>query len=167
MSRQKQNLLWLLIICCSTCQITSEKLIIQVESTDECFWNESNSPYPDIKWKCLTAHEPIGQTVRLNISSLGQCRSYSFNITKQAEQYELRMNDLVEGIKLWLFTNDNCLSAVLNSSEIETCQAQGGIMSISNINLQTGCQNIGPVDPEEKCRNAQYNNDICSECFSY
>ncbi|RXN05603.1 adhesion G- coupled receptor G2-like protein [Labeo rohita] len=37
----------------------SEKLIIQVESTDECFWNESNSPYPDIKWKCLTAHEPI------------------------------------------------------------------------------------------------------------
>ncbi|XP_059376927.1 uncharacterized protein LOC132113113 [Carassius carassius] len=157
MSGQKQNLLWLMIICCVLRQITcSDELIIQVNSSDECFWNQSNSTIPDIKWTCLTAHEPTG-TVKLNISTLGQCRSYSLSI-KQDKNYEIIMNEMIQGIKLWILPNGSNYS-VQNSSGIKTCQAQDGIMSIS---ARIGCQNIEAVDPEEKCTNALYNNDICS-----
>ncbi|XP_026142495.1 adhesion G-protein coupled receptor G5-like isoform X2 [Carassius auratus] len=47
---QKQNLLWLMIICCATCQISSEN------STDECFWNSSNSTVPVITWTCQSGN---------------------------------------------------------------------------------------------------------------
>uniref|UniRef100_A0A9J7Y2X9 Adhesion G-protein coupled receptor G2-like n=1 Tax=Cyprinus carpio carpio TaxID=630221 RepID=A0A9J7Y2X9_CYPCA len=159
MSQQKQNFLCLMIIFCASCQLTcSEKLLIQVNSTDQCFWNSSNSTVPDIKWTCLTAHEPTG-IFTLNTSSLGQCRSYSFNI-KQKNNYEIRMNEMIQGIKLWLLPNgSNYLFSFQNSSAIKACQAQGGIMSIS---VRIGCENIDPVDPEEKCKNAQYNSDLCS-----
>ncbi len=42
----------------------------------------------------------------------GQCRSYSFIITKQREHYEIRMNETTEGIKLWFLLNDDCVPSV-------------------------------------------------------
>ncbi|XP_050959306.1 adhesion G-protein coupled receptor G1-like [Labeo rohita] len=157
MSQQKQNLLWLMIICCASRQITaSKKLIIQVNSTDQCFWNKSSSPYPDIKFTCLTDKEGI---VKLNISSLGQCRSLSLNITKQGENYEIRMNETIQGIKLWLLRNDHCLL-----SEMSTSLANVGIVCNSTINPKTECQNISTVDPEVECRNAvNADKDKCSK----
>ncbi|XP_026142486.1 adhesion G-protein coupled receptor G1-like [Carassius auratus] len=159
MSGQKQNLLWLMIISCVLRQITcSDELIIQVNSSDQCFWNQSNSTIPDIKCTCLTADKRTG-TVQLNISTLGECRSYNLSI-RQDKDYEIRMNEMIQGIKLWILPNgSNYQVSVQNSSVIKACQAQDGILSISS---RIGCQNIEPVDPEEKCANALYNNDICS-----
>ncbi|XP_026142491.1 adhesion G-protein coupled receptor G1-like [Carassius auratus] len=159
MSGQKQNLLWLMIICCALCQIStdsSKNLIIQVNTSDHCFLNSISSPYPDI---CLTARESTA-IFTINISSFGQCRSYSFNITKQGQDYEFRMNETVEGIKL---TKDNCLSSRLHSEGGVNCQPGGSIISITRINQQTVCQNIDPVDPREKCSNALFDKKTCKE----
>lgn len=39
----------------------------------------------------------------------GQCKTYSFNITNNGDQWEVRMNETFAGIKLWIFPNDDCL----------------------------------------------------------
>ncbi len=47
----------------------------------------------------------------------GECRSYSFNITKQGGNYEIRMNETVGGIKLWFLPDGaDCLLSVLYSA---------------------------------------------------
>ncbi|XP_058604246.1 adhesion G-protein coupled receptor G5-like isoform X1 [Onychostoma macrolepis] len=180
-SRQKQNLLWLMIICCASCQITgSENQIqikVQVNSTDHCFWNQSISPYSALSYDNLENCHIMNVT--LNISSQGQCRSYSFTITKQGEDYEIRMNETIEGIKLCLLVNDDCLpsaqqevvpvfmsleeqirrgSSSHENDNIFNCPLVGS--SISAINyMEESC--FATVVPEEKCTNAD--DDICNE----
>ncbi|ROI68625.1 Adhesion G-protein coupled receptor G4 [Anabarilius grahami] len=71
----------------------------------------------------------------------GQCETYSFNMTNNGNQCEVRMNETFAGIKLWIFPNDNCpIPFVPNPSDC-----------------------FPPVDPEERCRNAAYDNHTCRE----
>ncbi|XP_050959086.1 adhesion G-protein coupled receptor G4-like [Labeo rohita] len=120
MSQQKQNLLWLTIICCTLCQITcSEKLIIGVDLTDLCFSDTSSS------------------------RNSGQCRSYNFSITQHDGKFEVRVNEMVEGIKLLFWQSDYCQSP----DPLET----------------EGVWNLPHVDLGETCTNATYGYDTCSE----
>ncbi|XP_026142490.1 adhesion G-protein coupled receptor G2-like [Carassius auratus] len=125
MSGQKQNLLWLMIICCAACQITcSENLIqIKVNLTDQCFWNQSSSPYSDIIQTPLSYDLERCHTmnVTLNISSRGRCRSYNFTIAKQKENYEIRMNEEIKDIQLRFLRNDDCLPSAPEEAKTQTC----------------------------------------------
>ncbi|XP_026142498.1 uncharacterized protein LOC113117792 isoform X1 [Carassius auratus] len=142
---------------------SSDNLIIQVNSSDHCFWNRSSSTAPDIKWTCLSDDE---ETITLNISSLdsGQCRSYSFSIKKDHGNYEIRMNETVEAITLWLVPN-RCIKNTTTYHQSSCINSSSGIFSdvyLSNDNpiTYTGC---GYSKSEEKCTNLVYNQDICRE----
>lgn len=50
----------------------------------------------------------------------GQCKTYSFNITNNRDQCEVRMNETFAGIKLWIFPNDDCL-APFESNQLGAC----------------------------------------------
>ncbi|XDV43809.1 hypothetical protein PO909_012213 [Leuciscus waleckii] len=238
MSRQKQNLLWLMTVCCASCQITSSqdsKIQVCVTSTNPAVNTTSQS----------TGEKHQGDFhiyVTLNISLVsGQCKSYNFSIAKHEGEFEVRMNETFKGIKLWLLPKENCTQSLLNFTgacrpEIDTVlvltspnpavdltsagflymnvtlniSSQGQWKSYNysitkqerkckvemkefegirlcilpddclqstlnvadifeNVNCQTGsttghsgCQSISPVDPEESCRYAKYDNDACS-----
>ncbi|KAL1257362.1 hypothetical protein QQF64_010606 [Cirrhinus molitorella] len=140
MSRQKQNFLWLMIVCCVTCQITCSKIMIIGDTlTNTCFWSCNRSICPAINVTCPPTHEIlIGDfcimNVNQNTSILGHCKSstgetYSFKITNDGGKYEVRMNETVNNISMWFFPNESkCLpSEVLNStgstsSHTEACQ---------------------------------------------
>ncbi|XP_048048072.1 adhesion G-protein coupled receptor G2-like isoform X2 [Megalobrama amblycephala] len=167
MSQQKQNFLWLMIVCCASHQITcSKKLKIQANSTDTCFWKTSiSTTYPAINWECLSDYgildENSHMNVTLNISSQGQCKTYSFNITNNGNQCEVRMNETFAGIKLWIFPNVNCLAPFGWNEMGMICHEIG---SSSN---DQGCWRTPSVDPEERCRNALYDNNTCRERSTY
>ncbi|KAK2879226.1 hypothetical protein Q8A67_020017 [Cirrhinus molitorella] len=103
MSRQKQNFLWLMIVCCVTCQITCSKIMIIGDTlTNTCFWSCNRSICPAINVTCPPTHEIlIGDfcimNVNQNTSILGHCKSstgetYSFKITNDGGKYENTTN---------------------------------------------------------------------------
>ncbi|KAF4101825.1 adhesion G-protein coupled receptor G1-like [Onychostoma macrolepis] len=133
---KKQNLLWLMIVCCATCQITCSKkiMIIGETLTYANFRSFNRSTCPAINVTCSPEYEIlIGDfcivNVKQNTSSLGQCESYHFNITNNGGKYEVRMNAMAENITMLFLPNGSqCLpSNVLNSTgstsnHIGTCQ---------------------------------------------
>ncbi|XDV43815.1 hypothetical protein PO909_012218 [Leuciscus waleckii] len=131
MSRQKQNLLWLMIVCCASCQITSSKIMIIGENLTDAYANRSTCTA--INLVCPSACEMlIGDfcimTVKTNTSSLGYCEKYRFNITNNLGIYKVRMNETVKDIKMWFLPDESkCLpSAVLNLTDhTVTCQTNG------------------------------------------
>ncbi|KAF4101831.1 hypothetical protein G5714_016631 [Onychostoma macrolepis] len=143
MSRQKLILLWLMIICCAMRETTcSEKLIIQVSSTDQCFWNSSSSTVP------------------------GQCRSYSFSIIKHGAEYNIRMNETAEGIKLCFLRNGHTVSCQIQQISCNTTGSNHLDFSLCKClilpDILAGCSQTPHLDLKKSCANATYNNsNIC------
>ncbi|XP_048048069.1 adhesion G-protein coupled receptor G4-like isoform X2 [Megalobrama amblycephala] len=193
MSRQKQNLLWLMIVCCASHQITCsdepQMLKIEVNLTDKCFWNTSTPEDQEYLSSYCTLEKNSHMNVTLNISSQGQCETYSFNITNNGDQCEVRMNETFAGIKLWIFPKDNCLTTFESNPSGMICRQIGS--SSSDQEPEEDSESDGeptehesepeedsesdgeptehesdcfpPVDPEERCRNAIYDNHTCRE----
>ncbi|XP_051724443.1 adhesion G-protein coupled receptor G6-like isoform X19 [Ctenopharyngodon idella] len=177
MSRQKQNLLWLMIACCASSQITCLKIMIIGDNLTYL----NSSTCAAVNTTCRQAVETlIGNfcimNVKPNTSSQGQCKTsnkmYFFNITDNWEKYEVRMNETVKDIKMWFLKNESeyLPSSFLNSTDhFVTCQTNNTPTTdpITNSckanNLSPlGCLKILSVDPEKRCTNATYDNDICS-----
>uniref|UniRef100_A0A9J7XTM4 Adhesion G-protein coupled receptor G2-like n=1 Tax=Cyprinus carpio carpio TaxID=630221 RepID=A0A9J7XTM4_CYPCA len=175
MSRQKQNLLWLMIICCAPCRIRTAssnnvKVNIQVNSTDQCFWNTSSSTVPAINLTCLSYGDNHNQNVdimnvKLNISShvSGQCTTYSFNITKQGNNYEVTMNETVEEIKIYFMPDEcECFPDLITVGHPENCQTKLDDL-FKLICLHKDCTGICAVDLGVTCKNATYKPSTCKE----
>ncbi|XP_048048076.1 uncharacterized protein LOC125269243 [Megalobrama amblycephala] len=177
MSRQKQNLLWLMIVCCASSQITCSKIMIIGDNLT--YLNRSTCAAVNLT--CPPAAETlIGNfcimNVKQNTTSRGQCKTsdktYFFNITNNWEKYEVRMNEMVKGIKMCFLLNESeCLpSSVLNSTDhfvtntVTTGSLTTSTTTSCNANNQRplGCLKILPVDPGERCTNATYDSDTCS-----
>ncbi|XP_052437394.1 adhesion G-protein coupled receptor G1-like isoform X1 [Carassius gibelio] len=158
------NLLWLIIICCVTSQMTCSKMMI-IRETDinSSSFSSSNTSFTAINMTCSPGYEIlIGNfcivDVQQNTSVLGECNSYRFNITNDGGNYKVRMNDMVKNIIMWFLPNGSrCLpSEVLNSSgstsnNYGTCQTQQSssttTQSISTItNNPSSCPNRSPIN---------------------
>ncbi|KAF4101828.1 adhesion G-protein coupled receptor G2-like isoform X2 [Onychostoma macrolepis] len=158
MSQQKQNLLWLMIICCSMCQITcSKNLKISISLTNQCFLN------PAIPAVALTCQSPNNinnfhiMNVKLSISSQGQCKTYSFKLTVRGQKKEVRMKEMNEDINELFSLNTKCQRLVAPNSAGLTCQNLWG-------NRNGGsCLEIPLVDPGKTCRGATYDDKICKK----
>ncbi|XP_050989316.1 adhesion G-protein coupled receptor G2-like isoform X4 [Labeo rohita] len=188
MSWQKQHFLWLMIVCCVTCQITAYKIMI-IGETDTCFWSYNRSICPAINVTYPPASEIlIGNfcimNIKQNTSSLGNCSTSTFNIGNDGGKYEVRMNKTDGNISMWFFPNGfKCLpSDVLNSTGCTTeCtptttttssttspkNPTNSSTTCTNTSasypcLLTGCLKIPHVVPEDKCRNATYDNNKCN-----
>ncbi|XP_058604243.1 adhesion G-protein coupled receptor G1-like [Onychostoma macrolepis] len=171
MSRQKLILLWLMIICCAMRETTcSEKLIIQVSSTDQCFWNSSSSTVPDINptLNCQLAGNTgnFQANIKLSISSQGQCRSYSFSIIKHGAEYNIRMNETAEGIKLCFLRNGHTVSCQIQQISCNTTGSNHLDFSLCKClilpDILAGCSQTPHLDLKKSCANATYNNsNIC------
>ncbi|XP_059411385.1 mucin-2-like [Carassius carassius] len=136
-SRQKHHLLWLMVICCGTCQITCSKIMIIGEDlTDTCFWSFNSSSCPAINLTCPPGYEIlIGKfciaNIKYNTSSTGYCKSYCFNITNNEGKYEVRMDEMALNIEMWFVPNPyKCLTSEVlkstgsTSNHIGTCRPQ-------------------------------------------
>ncbi|XP_067224206.1 adhesion G-protein coupled receptor G6-like isoform X2 [Chanodichthys erythropterus] len=171
MSRQKQNLLWLMIVCCASSQITCSKIMIIGDNLT--YLNRSTCTAVNLT--CPPAAETlIGNfcimNVKPNTTSQGQCKTsnktYFFNINNW-EKYEVRMKEMVKDIKMWFLQNESeCLpSSVLNSRDhFVTNTVTTSTTTSCNANNQRplGCLKILPVDPGERCTNPTYDSDTCS-----
>ncbi|XP_067310869.1 uncharacterized protein [Pseudorasbora parva] len=148
MSRQKQNLLWLMIVCCASEQISSSKIMIIGDNlTNAYFENLNNSACSAVNLTCPSACEIlIGNfcimTVKPNSMLQGQCKTskniYFFNITNNWGRYEIRTKEILEDIKIWILPNVfKCLpSAVLISTAKSVVVCEGESASIQ---CDTGC----------------------------
>ncbi|XP_043088293.1 adhesion G-protein coupled receptor G6-like [Puntigrus tetrazona] len=171
-SRQKQNLPWMMIIFCATCQTTSlDQLIIQVNTTDQCFRDNSNFVISDINpaSSCQSAENNgnFKKYIKLSISSQANCRPYSFFIINHGNDYHIRMNETVEGMKLWLLPNgrtgtcqiqqNSCIATESNELNVIRCSPCSFIPS------DTALQST-PLEPNKSCANAIYNtSSICND----
>ncbi|KTG37725.1 hypothetical protein cypCar_00018335, partial [Cyprinus carpio] len=150
---KKPNLLWLMIICCATSQITCSKIMIIGETLTDRNFGSFNSSYPAVNVTCSPTYEIlIGDfcivNVQQNTSVLGDCNSYRFNITNDEGKYKVRMNQTVKNITMWFFPKGSqCLpSQVLNSAGstsnyIGTCQTQQSNPNTTNIQSITNITN--------------------------
>ncbi|XP_050989326.1 adhesion G-protein coupled receptor G2 isoform X5 [Labeo rohita] len=160
MSCQKQNLLWLMIVSCALCQITRlNKLKISISLTDRCFQEPSNLTVPDLALICQTFDDINNfhiMNVKLNISSQGQCKTYSFKLTVQGQKKEIRMKEMVTDInRTFLLKTKKCEQLTRNSDP--TCKNLWGS------GKGRTCLEIPLVDPRKKCRGTTYDDDICKE----
>ncbi|XP_026111122.1 G8 domain-containing protein DDB_G0286311-like, partial [Carassius auratus] len=159
-SGQKHHLLWLMVICCVTCQITCSKMMIIGEDlTDTCFWSCNRSSCPAINLTCPLEYEIlIGKfciaNVKYNTSSTGYCKSYRFNITNNEGKYEVRMDKMAINIEMWFVPNPSkCLTPeVLNStgstsSHIGTCQPQSSTDTTNPTTTTTTGSTITTTSP--------------------
>ncbi|XP_048048073.1 adhesion G-protein coupled receptor G2-like [Megalobrama amblycephala] len=183
MSLQKQNFLWLTIVCCASHQIScSKKIIVGDNLTDTCFRDSSKT---DIKLTCLSAcdteiKDVCTMNVRINTSSLGPCkdttnRKHCFNITNDKGKYEVRMNETDKDIQLWFLPNESkCQQSTVNQSgsskNIVTCQIKESNSSITTTTTPNckppgqshpDCLKIPPVD-DKTCEKAEYDDDTCN-----
>ncbi|XP_039519041.1 adhesion G-protein coupled receptor G2-like [Pimephales promelas] len=176
MSGEKLNLLWLMIVCCASSQISCLKIMLIGD-------NLSDAQYPNrstcaaIKLTCPSACETlIGDfcimTVQPETTSLGKCKTDFFKITNLGN-YEIRMNETVEDIQMWFLPKESkCLpSAVLNITDhTVTCQNKSLLPTCApttqtttcKLNTRICCSELRSVNPGEKCKNATYANDACS-----
>ncbi|XP_016144900.1 adhesion G-protein coupled receptor G2-like [Sinocyclocheilus grahami] len=166
---KKQNLLWLMIVCCVTCQMTCSKIMIIGETlTGTCSWsfNRSNRSYPVINVTCSPVYEIlIGDfcivNVEQNTSSQGHCKPYHFNITNNGGKYEVRMNEMVKNITMWFLPKGSqCLpSEVLNSTGFTSNHIGTGQTQQSTTNITNNPSNCTTTSITTTC-NAIYP-DIC------
>ncbi|XP_058604253.1 adhesion G-protein coupled receptor G2-like isoform X2 [Onychostoma macrolepis] len=185
MSLQKQNLLWLMIVCYATCQITcSNVMIVGDNITDVCYLDLNKQICPDIKLICPSCvavkNDVCTLNVKTNTFSLGHCEKgnnkFSFIIKNNGgNNYEVRMNKTNKShIELWFMPDEtNCLlvkkSKGHSSENIVTCQLQVNSLNTdihtcnTHGNLYAGCLAIPPLDPKTTCRNALYGNDVCND----
>ncbi|XP_067310553.1 uncharacterized protein [Pseudorasbora parva] len=179
MSRQKQNLLWLMIVCCASGQIScSKRMVVGDSLTGACFWNSSKTDFKlSCSLACFTEIKDVECTmnVKINTSCLGHCVTDSFNITNNGGNYEVKMNKTAEDIELWFLPNEfNCeplknanAGEVLN--KIVTCNCYTTLFCTSVCNLNgnssSGCliPTVPTVNPKEMCENATYDDYTCRD----
>ncbi|XP_051501828.1 adhesion G-protein coupled receptor G2-like isoform X2 [Myxocyprinus asiaticus] len=175
MSHLKQIFLWVMIVYCTTSQISCAKIMIIGDHLTKA----SCRAYPAINRTCQSSSGMlIGNFCIMNVgqnTSKGHCRTlegikYSFGIRKQYGIYEVLMNDIVKDIQLW-FMPDNlrCLPPeVLNSTVFTSAQySTPGKTTIST--TQDNSCTIYPcgflerpaVDPGKSCENAAYDQSLC------
>ncbi|XP_048048067.1 adhesion G-protein coupled receptor G2-like isoform X2 [Megalobrama amblycephala] len=168
MSRQKQNLLWLMIVCCASHQISCSKIILVGDNlTDTCFGDSCNK---DINLTCPSGcHTKIENVctmnVKINTSSLGHCETrgnkHSFNIANYGGKYEVRMNETTEDMELCFLPNES--KCQLSKVPVDTliCNTTASACTL-NANPNTGCLKLPSVDPNKTCEKASYDSDLCS-----
>lgn len=64
----------------------------------------------------------------------GQCETYSFNITNNGNQCEVRMNETFAGIKLWIFPNENC-PTLFESNPSGVCHPKTDSVSVEDFSF--------------------------------
>ncbi|XP_039519039.1 adhesion G-protein coupled receptor G2-like [Pimephales promelas] len=175
MSQQKQNLLWLMIICCGLSQISfSKKVIVGNTLKDKCFKK------PDIQQACspLDCHGDVKfctMNVQINKSSQGKCKdkeeAHSLIIKNYGEKYEVRTNESCKDTELWFLPNEGNCSLPQNTNQGNThtpVTSNCNILFYTHIctkqgNPITGCPRIPSVDLKETCKKATYDNDTCRD----
>ncbi|XP_050959307.1 uncharacterized protein LOC127160697 [Labeo rohita] len=124
---------------------------------------------PAIKLECLSYDDEQKKNVdimnvKLNISSQGQCKTYSFNITKQEEYYEVRMNEMVEENKIYFLKYKcQCWPDLNITGFTVNCRTEQINDLKKLICLNKDCGINDAVDPGERCRNAKYKLSMCKE----
>ncbi|XP_052001425.1 adhesion G-protein coupled receptor G6-like isoform X2 [Xyrauchen texanus] len=165
MFQLKQILLWVMIVYCTTCQISYTKIMIIADNLkDSHFQNCTSTAFPEINRTCPKSSDTwMGNLCLMNVerntTSQGYCnittKKYSFSITKHDGNYEVIMNERVTDIQMWFLSDGvRCLpSQVLTSTDNCCTQCLCG---------QTGCLELPTVDPGKSCENATYNASVCS-----
>ncbi|XP_050989323.1 adhesion G-protein coupled receptor G1 isoform X3 [Labeo rohita] len=175
MSQQKQNLMWLMIVCCSLCQIScSTVMIVGDNLTNICFWESQKQNCPAIKLIGPSAcdkeiNDFCTMNVKINTSSLGHYEKggnkFSFIIkNKGGNNYEVRMNETDKSsIELWFLPDETkCLLVEKVTGNLKKYVCHSTNNCNSNGNPQ-GCLKIPSVDPKDACKTAPYDDNICKE----